>query len=336
MKVMKRRSALLLMLLFPFAATAQIKTPHWRGRNVWRHDRPCLSALQPKDDCVDMRDGRRVCRHFVSEEDVDEITVVRDGRVLYRWTIDLGLGGNAEPADFFRADLDGDGAPEVILPTLEAVSNGYAIRTVRIDVIDGRDAASPPLHFEVQDFDRQVSFLRAPGGKQCRVFATEWLWTIDTKRDAGNYLAGQWLDYHAARLRHTTSRPVLARRRLYSFDRAMERGTMYDWLRDSHTEALVAAPPQDDRWDPKSKILPAVLQSIREGKVDVRIGSSEQSLDLDSVRMIDDRTRRLFPAAYDPVSEALAGRPIVIRATGWPPEKYSTVLIHLGHASDVH
>ncbi len=326
---MNRVRCIAAVLAFALSANAQIDAPHWHGsESEWRRDTPCLRELKPKNGCVDMRDGRRVCRQSPSAEGADVITIVRAGRVLFRWK--LGMAGDAS-RHFFRADLDGDGAPELILSTLEAVSNGYAIETVGVDIIDGRNADARPLHFVVEDFDPRISFLRAPASKRCRLFATEWLWTSDRKRGAGDYLVGGWLDYHAGLLHHTKSRPVLARRRLYSFDREMEQGTgnIYEWLRDPRAEALAAFVPEDDSYKSKPTIQSGVLQSIRDGKVIVAIGAEEHALELDWVRIVDDRTGRLFPSSYEPGSEVLAGQKIVIRSTGWPPEKYSEVRIRV-------
>ncbi|GEM_PF-3702374 len=330
---MDRFGIIVLLAASALELRAQVSAPHWRGNGrAWRHDVPCLATVAPLHDCVEMRGGRRVCRHHLSEEEADEITIEQGSLVLHRWKIDVGLaGGDDSGGHFYRADLDGDGAPELILTTLEAVSNGYAIQTVQIDVIDGHDAAMGPLHFEVEDFDPQISFLRAPHSRQCRLFATEWRWSIDRKRGWGHYLVGEWLDYHAGELRHTTARPVLARRRLFSFQRAMARGNIYDWLRDSRAEALPASPPDHEGQDAKIKVVRGAVQSFDGSTVFIRTGSIVQPLAAGTIRVIDGRTGRLFPAAYHPPSRQFDHKHVVIRSRGWPPEQYSEVLIRVIH-----
>jgi hypothetical protein len=311
------------------SAGAQLVAPHWHGANAWRRDVPCLREVQPRNGCVSMRDGRSVCR--AARDDGDDLTIRDAGRVLHAWH--AGVIGPAEGnGAFYRADLDGDGRDELIVTTLETVSNGMAIGAFQIVVIDGRDAAAPPLFFSDEDFDPRVSFLRAPGGSRCRFFETEWLWAADRRRGDGFYLTGQWLDYRDGALVPVTSRPLLARRLLFRFEKEMAHGNAWDWLRSANAEAVASLPrrpPEPGCSDRTIEHFSATIAAVSDEAITLTVDGGRSRVVKMPYVLIDAPSGRTFPIGYVPARPVLTGR----RADVITDDPYGMALVRVadGH-----
>ena len=131
---------------------------------------------------------------------------------------------NAEPllgdTGSFRvqlADLDGDGRDEIVVGTIDSVSNGMAVQYWSLCVIDGRRPGPAPSCVALDDFPFFGMLTRAPGARGCRALETHWRWGGEAKRGDGLYLVGGWLAYRHGKLAPDATRPLVARRYLYRF-----------------------------------------------------------------------------------------------------------------------
>ena len=135
-----------------------------------------------------------------------------------------------------RADLDGDGAPEIVCALLRSFSNGMAVERWEYVIWDGAHPSRPPVSFAVED-PRGGPFSRSAGEPGCRVLATSWEGGSDRVRGDGLYLRGRWSRYAAGVLRPLGSPGILSRRLLRSFwDERGSGGTPLQWLRDRRAE----------------------------------------------------------------------------------------------------
>jgi hypothetical protein len=145
-----------------------------------------------------------------------------DGREVQRWSDSYSSAIVRPDLDLTIANLGGDSADELVVATLNAVSNGMAVSYWTVCVLDASKLSQPPACVEVEDYGRMGFLTWSTGDTRCRLLQTDWRWGSEAGRGDGLYLVGQWLAYEGGRLYPDLSRPVLARRYLYSFQR--ERG----------------------------------------------------------------------------------------------------------------
>ena len=195
--------------------------------------------------CVAASRGLRVCEQDVGSEDVD--IVVRNGEhEVQRWT-DSVSGMLVREFRVLAADLTGDGLDDIAVATRNTVSNGMAIASWTVCAIDGAAVASHPDCVSVEDFGFMSYFARQPGSPGCLLLQTAWRWGKEPGRGSGLYLVGRWLRYSRGSFIPVASRPLVARRYLYSFER--KRTSHYNsdtplaWFRDARVRSVTCPDP---------------------------------------------------------------------------------------------
>lgn len=160
--------------------------------------RPCAAARPwpapveaPREGCeraaCTARGDESVCLCVGSDDGEDGFRLSRRGEEVGRLD-DLPFMGDLRGFDVTDADLDGDGEPEVVLATREAVSNGIAIELWSLALFDSLDA--PPTRLSIEELG-EGTFLERPGGSACDLLVTEWVALEDQLRGVGTYLAGR-------------------------------------------------------------------------------------------------------------------------------------------------
>ncbi|MEW6269040.1 MAG: hypothetical protein AB1689_07040 [Thermodesulfobacteriota bacterium] len=224
----------------------------------WRRDVPCGRELVAPhaatlDGCaaahcaaVDVSVEVCACRPLEANDARDwsvRLTLREGGIERRRWAAETMLGDT----DTFRVrhvDLDGDGRDEILVATLDAVSNGLGVHSWTLCIFAGRDRAAPPACTALVDYPILGMLTRVADAKGCRVLATDWRSGSEPKRGDGLYLVGRWLDYRDGTLSPTPGRPLVERRYLYRFE--AERGAAFAtegarplaWFRDATTRAV--------------------------------------------------------------------------------------------------
>lgn len=131
-----------------------------------------------------------------------------------RWRFAYPQSTMASDFQAFLADLDGNGAQELIIAKHDGSSNGIAIRywTVYIFPEPLSHSLQKPLEFAVEEYGRQGTFVQ--NGNQFEIWTTEW---------RGSIIGQQWR-YGKGQLL-PTEHPILER--WYSFNFERERGKTY-------------------------------------------------------------------------------------------------------------
>lgn len=329
---------LLLLLIAAFPADAAGQTSRAAD---WRRDVPCTEGARPalrveggepreerlaacdRSLCVTLADGRRVCSCLRDDEgdqgpEGDHFRVERGGELVAEVPASFGFGAGTA-FDVARGDLDGDGAEELVVANLEAVSNGLGVEYWTVYVFGGRDPALPPLRFRSEQYATRGAWTRPAAGGPCRVLVTGWEEMDDPRRGGGMYFVGQWMRYEDGRLVPEAARPVLRRRLLHSFPRQAA-GAPFALFRDPRAEESVAFPvrrlPLAGTHRGTLRRLGDTVEVALEGGRTLRYeGDSGMGLvgDVAQVWLAGGATGRPFPIAYVPADpRALVGRPVTV------------------------
>ena len=203
--------------------------------------------------CSDLSGGFRVCRVRLSEDDDAEFQVQRSGVTLAKIDADFWSNIAVEPKDFFayRGDMDRDGASEIVLVSLNGVSQGMGVTYATAYIFDGRtlEKGKPPISVPIEEFGDRENFIYDRKTGRTNVLITYWrnYDSIEPKRQPGVYLIGKWVSYRNGRLQPMLTRPTLARRFLNSFAAERDNGwfenrTPFTWLKDRRTFQLAREP----------------------------------------------------------------------------------------------
>jgi hypothetical protein len=153
-------------------------------------------------------DDVRVCKCLApSEQAVDLLVVDRPDERRVLWATSNHLG---EVTDFRvqRAELDGDGAPELIVASVMGESNGMAIRSWHVAIVDGKEDVA--VQFVAHDFGFDAL-------KGASLLVTEWAWQGLEKENA-LFFIGREFGYRAGALVPSKT-PVLRRRYTPEFEK---------------------------------------------------------------------------------------------------------------------
>lgn len=271
--------------------------------------------------CSELSGAFRVCRVRLNEEGDAEFQVQKLGVTVGRTRADFWANVAVEPKDFlaYRGDMDRDGRSEVVLVSLDSVSQGMGVSYSTAYIFDGRrvESGGAPITIPIQEFGDGENFVYDRTSGRTRVLVTYWADydSIEPKRGSGLYLIGKWFAYRNGRLNADLGQPTLARRFLNSF--AAERDSLwfenrkpYTWLKNRRTVRVFREPI------PKGKLISTMVGKIAgvdensehtELKVEVRTGetldlrlhrslSTEAKDGVPSVRAIGIASRRyLYP-----------------------------------------
>jgi len=183
-----------------------------------------------------------------ADEGLSADIVVRDGdREIQRWTEDFSLPSAPGTFRVSVADVDGDGRDDLVVATLNAISNGMAVEYWTVCAISGRASSAPPACVGVEDYGVMGYLTHGPGEHACLLLQTTWRWGTEPGRGNGLYLVGRWLRYSGSGFVPVTWRPILARRYLFSFqDERSSSSKPLAWLRNRTTRSVSCPDPLCD------------------------------------------------------------------------------------------
>jgi len=182
--------------------------------------------------CVEVSTAMRVCD--VEQADAGfRLTLFAEGRAAIladgRWGVYRGM------FSLLVADLDADGAEELIAVDHLSTTNGMAMTMDRLTVIaDSASSRRSWISFGVAEYgDGSGTFVTRSDRPGTWILATEWSRsdTLDPQRGYGSYIVGRWFRYQKGRL-IADARP-LVRRLLNSLDQersAAAPAQPYSWL----------------------------------------------------------------------------------------------------------
>ena len=205
--------------------------------------------------CSNLSGGFRVCRVRKNEDADAEFIIQKGGSTVSSIQAPFWSLAGVDPDSFFayRGDLDLDGTNEIVLVSMEGVSNGMGITFSTAYVFDGKTVESHgrPISFSVEEFSHKENFIYDSRAHRTNILITYWksYETIDPKRGWGMYLMGKWFRYRHGKLEPIATKPTLARRFLYSFAEERDNGSFenrepYTWLKDRRTHMLNREPAE--------------------------------------------------------------------------------------------
>ncbi len=159
--------------------------------------RPCAvvqwnEAISTEEKVCWTKNQESVCQDWSSGELV--FVFESGGREKVRWNGDTYL--EVGRFEVVEADLDGDGAKEVMVAALVGVSNGMAAASWQLAILDGVTRA--PRVVKLDEYG-EGSFVQAAKG--CDLLRTEWRWLFDQKRGSGLYFTGRRFRYGRGQLK---------------------------------------------------------------------------------------------------------------------------------------
>jgi hypothetical protein len=208
--------------------------------------------------CSTVTGGFRVCRALKSEEGEADFVILKGATTVNRIEALAWKNIAVEPDGFFayRGDLDKDGAAEIVLVSLEGVSNGMGVAYSTAYIFNGRtvESGSEPISFEIQEFGERENFIYDPRSRRTEILISYWAAydSIEPEREMGTYLMGKWFYYQNGRLQPIFEKPTLARRFLNSFAAERDNGWFenrkpYTWLKDRRTHKFFNEPASTDK-----------------------------------------------------------------------------------------
>ncbi len=205
--------------------------------------------------CSELSGKFRVCKVKTTEGGDAEYVVENGSATTNKIPAPYWMSAGAPPDGFFtyRGDLDVDGRPEVVLVSLEGVSNGMGVTYSTAYIFDGASvgSSSKPISFSLQEFGASENFIFDRASQRTEILISYWAEysSIEPKRRPGVYLVGKWFRYRAGKLEPVLEKPTLARRLLNSF--AAERDNTwfenrrpFTWLKDRRTHKLFREPDE--------------------------------------------------------------------------------------------
>ena len=222
-----------------------------------------------KSFCVKLTDNYQVCKSadFIREE--TKYVILKKGEFVGITDAPLYTFACCEMTDFwaYRGDLDKDGSQEIIIASLESISNGMGISTFNIHIFKNpeKHKFAKPLTFSVQEFGEKGSLIFDKKKNETQVLVTYWVDnnSLDLKRGHGTYLIGKWFRYKNGLLKPVLEKPTLARRFLYSFGRKksdlISNGLHppYKFLRSKNTHRFFKEPR------PREKLIKTMYGKIK-------------------------------------------------------------------------
>ncbi|MDQ4121039.1 MAG: hypothetical protein M3209_06300 [Acidobacteriota bacterium] len=234
--------ALLLVSIFFFAQNSD-------ARKLFSGGKPKEVIIAGFDVafCVNLSQKFRVCKTRIYDPDEVSFLIQKNKKTI--GTIDATFSAFSEMDYFwaYRGDLDNDGSSEIVIASLELISNGMGISTYDVHIFRDptRFGFQKPLTFPIQDFGEKGNLVFNAGKNETQILVTYWKYRddIDRKRGNGMYLHGTWFRYKNGLLEPVFEKPTLARRLLYSFINEMYESqnisyAPYSWLKSKNTHRL--------------------------------------------------------------------------------------------------
>lgn len=224
--------------------------------------------------CSSLSGGFRVCKGRTSEQGDAEYVVMKADSIVNRIPAAAWTTVAISPDGFFayRGDLDRDGSQEVVLVSLENVSNGMGVTYSTAYIFDGRtlEVQGTPISFPIQEFGERENFIYNAADRRTEVLISYWgeYSTLEPNRIPGVYLIGKWFRYRSGKLEPVAEKPTLARRFLNSFAAERDNGWFenrkpYTWLKDRRTHKLYREPRETTK---PIATLTAAIKSFEDGE----------------------------------------------------------------------
>jgi hypothetical protein len=258
----------------------------------------------------------RVCKFAaVDQAEANDMVVVErgDGRRV-EWPVATWV---STVTDFvvLQKDLDGDGRPELVVASRASESNGFAVRSWQVAIVDGtRDAAT---HFVSQDWGPDSL-------SGTSLLLTEW----ETALEAKPVFVGREYAYRNGRL-EPSKEPIRRRELSEAFEAERAAATA---LTRSPRQYLAHGTTSKEDALPETRQL-AVVRGLTvdvpfidlhlegpNGELD-SLSSSTEANDGPALRLGDAKTRRLYPLGYAPeeCEKWLVGKKVSLALRGDKP-----------------
>jgi hypothetical protein len=165
-------------------------------------------------------------------------TLVVQTTALPHFEIVHSYYGGLQPDSFevIEADLDADGAREILIAVYHAHSTGLSVAYWTVYVLTPGSNSWQVDSLSVQEYSTVGSWAALPGETRCNLLHTSWVNGFEPSRGVGLYLEATWYALQYGQFVRRADRPVVRRRYLYSFERERNSNATPDaplgWLRD--------------------------------------------------------------------------------------------------------
>lgn len=278
------------------------------GQRLTQGDKPVAATLADTNEayCSNVGGGVRVCK-VLRAADEAEFVIYRGSSAVDRIDGQTWRSIAVEPDGFFayRGDLDNDGKAEIVLVSLEGVSQGMGVTYATAYIFDGRTlgSGSKPIAVPIQEFGERENFIYDPQTRRTEILISYWASydSIEPRRAVGTYLIGKFFRYRNGKLEPILEKPTLARRFLNSFASERDNGWFenrkpFTWLTARSAHKLYREPSD------RAKLVAvrsAVISSYDSGKFDLttddgsvitgRVNDDRASLKITSVGILKGR-----------------------------------------------
>lgn len=196
-----------------------------------------------------------MCKVKTSEDGDAEFAILKAESTVNRIAAAAWSTAAVSPENFFayRGDLDKDGSQEMVVVSLEGVSNGMGVTYATAYIFNGKtvEQQGEPVSFSLQEFGERDNFIYNPASRRTEILISYWgeYSSLEPKRITGVYLIGKWFRYRNGKLEPIFENPTLARRFLNSFAAERDNGWFdnrkpYTWLKDRRTHKLHREPDE--------------------------------------------------------------------------------------------
>jgi hypothetical protein len=174
------------------------------------------------------------------------------GSITQQWETVFGLPTTLADFRTESADLTGSGREDIVVATMNGVSNGMGVEYWEVRaIVEGK--LSNPVN--VEDYGVMGYLTKAKSDKRCMLLVTSWNNGWEPKRGYGLYLSGQWFAYSnsTGEFYRVLDRPAVHRRYLYGFERlrlselAKEDRVPLLWFHDKDAKTGQQVVPPDRR-----------------------------------------------------------------------------------------
>lgn len=197
----------------------------------------------PFDHCIDVGAGYRICRRRSDEDATVFMSVERGRKPVATWATGSFMGDTSD-FDVAAADLDGDGAEELVVASRYGQTVGMATNRWEVAIVEDLAAPKPSLVVEVEEYGTG-SLVATDANVPCALLVTRWVGLDDRERGRGLYLWASLARYREGAL---SMEPAVARRYVASFERQrtetpraatpMWIGGPLAWLQEGELEQL--------------------------------------------------------------------------------------------------
>lgn len=238
--ILEEMIKILLLIVYLLGCCSSANAEAKSREDLIRFSTPQKAEL---DNCFDAEcisvSYRKVCRCKLNDSE-SELRYYKGDKLVTQWKQDL-LPYGLLPFEVMSCDMDSDEKKELVIASLEGVSNGMAVNYWSLYIIDDKIDSQSFLEFGVEDYGNG-SISWDDKARRCLVLHSSWEELDDLKRGPGLYLVGRWFKYNSGALNPVEDRRILARRYLFSFAKERGKGAPLKWLSHTKTEKYTFDP----------------------------------------------------------------------------------------------